>query len=152
MRISLSTFMSPNPSEPARGSKYRYASHNLRFKLNRANEKAGAFIQRISKIAEETDEGSIDEPDGWMFGQNRRDVGSLQIDQLTCAASDLARRNLIAVHPVTGWWKAKSIPDPQNLTARFALVVEIDAATVEAELYAEVQAVITAMAPAVIAV
>lgn len=152
LRISLSTFMSPNPSEPARGSRYRYASHNLRFKLNRANEKAGAFIQRISKIAEETDEGAIEEPDGWMFGQNRRDVGSLQIDQLTCAASDLARRNLIAVHPVTGWWKAKSIPDPENLKARFALIVEIDAGTVEAELYAEIQAAIAAMVPAIIAV
>lgn len=152
LRISLSTFMSPNPSEPARGSKYRYASHNLRFKLNRANEKAGAFIQRISKIAEQSDEGTIEEPDGWEFGPNRRDVGSLQIDQLTCAASDLARRNLIAVHPVTGWWKAKSIPNPQNLAARFALVVEIDAGTLEAELYAEVQAVIANMAAAVVTV
>ncbi|NKK74023.1 S8 family serine peptidase [Rhizobium anhuiense] len=152
LRISLSTFMSPNPSEPARGNKYRYASHNLRFKLNRPNEKAGAFIKRISKIAEETDEGAIEEPDGWMFGPNRRDVGSLQIDQLTCAASDLARRNLIAVHPVTGWWKAKSIPDPHNLNARFALVVEIDAGTVPAELYAEVQAAIANMAAAVVAV
>jgi hypothetical protein len=152
LRISLSTFMSPNPSEPARGNRYRYASHNLRFKLNRANERAGAFIQRISKIAEQTDEGAIEEPDGWEFGPNRRDVGSLQIDQLTCLASDLARRNLIAVHPVTGWWKAKSIPDPQHRTARFALVVEIDAGTVEAELYAEVQTAIANMAAAVIAV
>lgn len=143
--------MLPNPSEPARGNKYRYASHNLRFKLNRPNEKAGAFIRRISKIAEQTDEGTIEEPDGWMFGPNRRDVGSLQIDQLTCAASDLARRNLIAVHPVTGWWKAKSIPDPQNHIARFALVVEIDAGTVPAELYAEVQAAIANTA-AVVAV
>ncbi len=152
LRISLSTFMSPNPSEPARGNKYRYASHNLRFKLNRANEKAGVFIKRISKIAEQTVEGSIEEPDGWMFGPKRRDVGSLQIDQLTCAASDLARRNLIAVHPVTGWWKAKSVPDPHNLNTRFSLVVEIDAGTVQAELYAEVQAAIANMAAAVVAV
>lgn len=86
------------------------------------------------------------------FGPNRRDVGSLQIDQLTCAASDLARRNLIAVHPVTGWWKAKSVPDPENLSARFALVVEIDAGTVEAELYAEVQTAIANMTAAVVTV
>jgi hypothetical protein len=33
-----STFVEPNPSEPARGSKFRYPSHNLRFKLNRPNE------------------------------------------------------------------------------------------------------------------
>ncbi|MEY9625093.1 hypothetical protein ABIA27_000128 [Sinorhizobium fredii] len=152
LRLSLSTFMSPNPSEPARGSKYRYASHNLRFKLNRPNEKAAAFIRRISKLAEQSDELVVDEPDGWDFGPNRRDVGSLQIDQLTCAASDLARRNLIAVHPVTGWWKAKSVPHPENLSARFALVVEIDAGTVEADLYAEVQAAIANITAAVVAV
>ncbi|AYD04835.1 hypothetical protein NCHU2750_54640 (plasmid) [Neorhizobium sp. NCHU2750] len=152
LRISLSTFMSPNPSEPARGSKYRYASHNLRFKLNRPNEKVKAFIQRISKVAEQSDEPTVDENDGWQFGQNRRDVGSLQIDQLTCAASDLARRNLIAVHPVAGWWKAKNIPDPENHVARFALVVEIDAGTLNAELYAEVQTVIDNMAAAIVAV
>lgn len=35
LRVALSTFIAPNPSEPARGSKFRYASHNLRFKLNR---------------------------------------------------------------------------------------------------------------------
>lgn len=38
LRVTLSTFIEPNPSEPARGSKFRYASHNLRFKLNRPNE------------------------------------------------------------------------------------------------------------------
>ncbi|MEI5682709.1 hypothetical protein AAAK29_31050 [Mesorhizobium sp. CCNWLW179-1] len=48
--------------------------------------------------------------------------------------------------------KAKSIPDPQNLNARFALIVEIDAGTVPAELYAEVQAAIANMAAAVVAV
>jgi len=111
-----------------------------------------AARRRISKLADMSDDLAIDEQDGWDFGSNRRDVGSLQIDQLTCAASDLARRNLIAVHPVTGWWKAKGVPDPANLSARFALVVEIDAGTVEAELYAEVEAAIVAMVPAVVAV
>jgi hypothetical protein len=38
------------------------------------------------------------------------------------------------------------------MNARFALVVEIDAGTVQAELYAEVQAAITNMAAAVVAV
>lgn len=148
LRVSLSTFIQPNPSEPARGSKYRYASHNLRFKLNRANEKQAAFIRRISKLAEESGDLVVDEPDSWEFGPNRRDVGSLQIDQLTCPASDLARRNLIAVHPVTGWWKGKGVPNPERLLARFALVVEIDAGEVEAELYAEVQTAIAAAAVA----
>ena len=53
---------------------------------------------------------------------------------------------------MAGWWKAKNIPDPHNMNARFALVVEIDAGMVQAELYAEVQAAIDNMVAAVVAV
>lgn len=142
LRVTLSTFIEPNPSEPARGSKFRYASHNLRFKLNRPNENEATFLARISKAAEQPDEPILEEDDNWTFGRNRRDVGSLHIDELVCPASDLARRNLIAVHPVAGWWKTRTVPDPENRTARFALIVEIDAGETNADLYAEVQAVI----------
>lgn len=139
LRVSLSTFIEPNPSEPARGSKFRYASHNLRFKLNRPNENQAAFLARISKAAEQPDDPILEEDDNWAFGRNRRDVGSLQIDELVSPASDLARRNLIAVHPVAGWWKTNTVPDPKYHSARFALIVEIDAGETSAELYAEVQ-------------
>src|SRR3546814_5438895 len=91
-----SVVCSSDLSEPARGSRYRYASHNLRFKLNRAGENAQQFMSRISK-AIESDGTQNDEDDLWEYGSVRRDVGSLHIDQLTCQASDLARRNLLAV-------------------------------------------------------
>lgn len=139
LRVALSTFIQPNPSEPARGSKFRYASHNLRFKLNRPNEGKPEFLARISKIAEQPDGPVVEEDDGWIFGRNRRDVGSIQIDELTCPASDLARRNILAVHPVAGWWKTRTVQDPEERSARFALIVEIDAGTVESDLYAEVK-------------
>jgi hypothetical protein len=142
LRVALSTFIQPNPSEPARGDKFRYASHNLRFKLNRPNEGKAEFLARISKLAEQPEGPVVEEDDGWVFGRNRRDVGSIQIDELTCHASDLARRNILAVHPVSGWWKKKSVADPEMLSARFSLVVEIDAGTVETDLYSEVQTAI----------
>jgi len=142
LRVALSTFVDPNPSEPARGSKFRYASHNLRFKLNRPNEDEVSFLARISKSVEQPDGPAVEEDDNWTFGRNRRDVGSLHIDELVCPASDLARRNLIAVHPVAGWWKTKTVPDPQDLIARFSLIVEIDAEESNADLYAEVEAAI----------
>ncbi|GHE60282.1 hypothetical protein GCM10019059_19770 [Camelimonas fluminis] len=138
LRVALSTFIEPNPAEPARGSKFRYASHNLRFKLNRPNEDQGTFLARISKAAEQPEGPVVEEDDNWIFGRNRRDVGSLHIDELVCPASDLARRNLIAIHPVAGWWKTKTVPDPQDCVARFALIVEIDAGNNNADLYAEV--------------
>jgi Subtilase family len=140
LRIALSTFIAPNPSEPARGSKFRYASHNLRFKLNRANENEAQFLARISRASEQPNDQVGTENDGWDFGSNRRDVGSLHIDQLTCAASDLLQRNIIAVHPVSGWWKTKGIAEPKARTARYALIVEIDAETTKTDIYTEVLA------------
>lgn len=144
LRVTLSSFIEPSPSEPARGSKFRYASHNLRFKLNRANEIESQFIARISKTAEIEDETSIpdDSDDGWRFGVNRRDVGSLHIDELTCAASDLARRNILAVHPVAGWWKTKAVLKDHEKSARFALIVEISTDSEAIDLYAEVKTAI----------
>jgi hypothetical protein len=143
LRVALSTFIAPNPSEPARGSKFRYASHNLRFKLNRANETEAQFLARVSKVSEQPEDPVDPADDKWNFGRNRRDVGSLHIDQLSCAASDLAQRNIIAVHPVSGWWKTKGIADPHLRSARYALVVEIDAGTTTADLYTEVQSAIS---------
>ena len=145
LRVALSSFVAPNPSEASRGSRYRYASHNLRFKLKRANENAQQFESRVGRSVN-ADGPQNDEGDLWGFGSNRRDVGSLHIDQLTCQASDLARCNLIAVHPVAGWWKSKARLKEGLPTIRFSLVVEIDAQELEAELYAEVQAAIQAMA------
>ena len=142
LRVALSSFIIPNPAEAARGSKFGYASHNLRFKLNRPNEKEAAFLARISLAADTSPEVPVDEDDGWDFGSNRRDVGSLHIDELTCPASDLARRNLLAVHPVTGWWKAKATAKPEERSTRFALIVEIDAGDVGTDLYTEVQTAI----------
>jgi hypothetical protein len=145
LRVVLSTFIEPNPSEPARGDKFRYASHNLRFKLNRPNEGKAEFLARISKLAEQPEGPIVEENDGWMFGRNRRDVGSIQVDELTCPASDLARRNILAVHPVSGWWKKKTVPDPEKRSARFALIVEIDAGAVDVDLYSEVQTAIESL-------
>ncbi len=144
LRITLSTFIEPNPSEPSRGSKYRYASHNLRFKLNRADENAPQFMARISKLAETPVGPASNEDDLWEYGSNRRDVGSIHIDQLKCKASDLARRNLLAVHPVEGWWKSKSRLGGELPKCRYALIVEIDGEHLQAELYAEVSAAIEA--------
>jgi hypothetical protein len=149
LRVALSTFVEPNPAEAARGRKLGYGSHGLRFKLKRADETEGQFRLRINKAAATDDEplvraGVVDD-DGWRFGQRRRDVGSLHVDELTCPASDLARRDILGVHPVGGWWKTKLRPDAEGLPqARYALVVDIDADGAEVDLYAEAQVEIAA--------
>jgi hypothetical protein len=144
LRVALSSFIAPNPSEASRGSRYRYASHNLRFKLNRAGENSQQFMARISKAADAIGP-QVDEEDLWEFGSVRRDVGSLHIDQLTCQASDLARRNILAVHPVAGWWKSKQRLQGDLPSVRFSLIVEIDTLESTADIYTEVETRIAAM-------
>ncbi|WP_425044655.1 S8 family peptidase [Primorskyibacter sp. S87] len=140
LRVALSTFIEPNPSEVARGRKNRYASHGLRFALKGPDEDVDAFRQRIGRTAMEDQQddngpGSAE----WDFGYNRRSVGSLHIDAMTIPANDLAQRGVLAVYPVGGWWKENRKVDPERCVARFSLVVEIDAGEAEVDLYTEVQ-------------
>ncbi|MGR3824208.1 MAG: S8 family peptidase [Salipiger marinus] len=148
LRVALSTFIEPNPSEVARGRKNRYASHGLRFALKGADEDVAAFTQRVGRTAiEEGQQEDIGVDSGeWDFGYNRRSVGSMHIDTLTISASDLARRGVLAVYPVGGWWKESRKVNPERCVARFSLVVEIDASDTEVDLYAEVQQKVMARA------
>ncbi len=157
LRVTLSTFIEPNPAEAARGRKLQYGSHGLRFKLKRADETDAQFETRINRAAAAEDEG-LDLPqmggdqDGWRFGSRRRDVGSVHRDEIICAASDLARRSLMAVHPVGGWWKSKLRRGDEPKTARYSLVIEIDAEGADVDLYTEIQIALAAQIAAQLAV
>lgn len=150
LRIALSTFIIPNPSEAARGNKYNYASHNLRFEINRVDEDEKSFLARINK-SQTHDGPKIGSPSDWEFGPDRRNVGSLHIDQLHCMASDLACQNLIGVYPIAGWWKNEKLMAKEK-EVRFSLIVEIDAGEAEIDLYAEVEAIIENRTQAVVEV
>lgn len=153
VRVALSTFPEPNPSEPSRGRKLAYASHHLRFKLQRPNEKPAQFMARLNALNED-DLADLDslsirstDDDGWLFGTQQRDVGSLHIDELdirVSQASDIARRSHIAVFPVGGWWKTQSRFNPSQKTVRFSLIVEMQTAA-DVDLYTEVQSEIDIM-------
>lgn len=145
LRVALSTFVEPNPAEAARGSKLRYASHGLRFKLIRPNEDLDEFRKRINKAAISEGETFSSQPDddGWTFGSTRRDVGSLHVDEMELYASELARRGVIAVHPVSGWWKTRPGLNRWDSSARYALVIMVDAGDAEIDLHAEVENKIT---------
>ncbi len=144
LRIALSSFVEPNPSEVARGRKHRYGSHGLRFDLKREDETIEQFTERVGHTAIDENQDEIGPvSDEWKFGYRRRSVGSLHIDTLTIRASDLAQRGVLAVYPVGGWWKDSSKVDPkvdpERCIARFALVAEIDAEKADVDLYAEVE-------------
>jgi hypothetical protein len=136
MKVTLSYFIEPNPSETARNRNSRYASHGLRFAVKMADEDDDAFQKRINKLArEEGEKFKAPADDGWLLGSQLRSKGSLHNDIWRGAASDLARRDSIAVFPVSGWWKDRPHLEKVEKTARFALVVSIETPEIETDIY-----------------
>lgn len=145
MRVTLSYFIEPNPSETMRNRKARYASHGLRFRVKEPDETNDYFRKRINKAALEDGEkvggGSTDGAQ-WTIGPDHREVGSIHSDTWTGPASDLALRGTIAVFPVGGWWKERKHLGRWNRKARFSLIVTIDAGEAETDIYTPVETVI----------
>lgn len=138
VRVTLSYFIEPNPGRRGWQTKHRYQSHGLRFELKGPTEKAVDFKKRLNKKALDSDEskpstGSAN--DGWYLGPNARDKGSIHSDVLETTAADLAERGMLAVYPVTGWWKEQKKRDRSHLGARYALLVSIETDATEADLW-----------------
>jgi hypothetical protein len=152
MRVALSYFVEPNPSETQRNRKLRYASHGLRFRMNLPGEDEVTFRKRINKAALAGGErvGGASDSGGWTIGSDHHEVGSLPCDAWTGYASDLARRNLIAVYPVGGWWKERSHLDRWASQARFSLVVAIDTGQNDVDVYTPVMTAIGPLREALI--
>ena len=58
MRVTLSYFIEPNPSQRGHRSRYRYESHGLRFEVKRPLESIAEFRKRINLAARDENEGS----------------------------------------------------------------------------------------------
>jgi hypothetical protein len=101
-----------------------------------ADEDDDAFQKRINKLArEEGEKFKVPADDGWLLGSQLRSKGSLHHDIWRGPASDLARRDSIAVFPVSGWWKDRPHLEKVEKTARFALVVSIETPEIETDIY-----------------
>ncbi len=141
MRVTLSYFIEPNPSSRGVKSRYCYESHGLRFDMKRRSESASAFHARINAAATDSDYGaSIRERDqGWLLGTDQRHRGSLHSDVWRGSAADLATRDVVAVYPVSGWWKTRKRHQRYDMPARYALLVSIRAPDVDVDLYGAVE-------------
>ena len=140
MRVTLSYFIEPNPSERGFSARYRYESHGLRYDAKRPTESEADFMARINAAARDEEErtrGGGDDP-GWMAGKQNRHKGSLHSDIWRGSAADLASRGVIGVYPALGWWKTRPRLERYDGTARYALVVSIRAPEVDVELYSAV--------------
>ena len=140
MRVTLSYFVEPNPSQRGVASRYRYASHGLRFDVKRPLESIDAFRSRINAAARDEEEGAAPgrgDP-AWLIGAQSRHRGSLHGDTWRGSAADLASRGHIAVYPAMGWWRTRPNLERYDQAARYALVVSIRAPETDIDLYSAV--------------
>lgn len=148
MRVTLSYFIEPNPGIIERGNagRYRYESHGLRFEVKRPTEPIDVFRARINQRVRDEEEGSYkgggSDPD-WRLGPNLRHLGSLHSDTWSGTAADLAQRGVIAVYPVTGWWKTRKKLDKYNKRARYSLIVSIKTPETDINLYNTIENLIS---------
>jgi len=137
MRVTLSYFIEPNPSERGFRSRYRYESHGLRFDVKRQYESERDFRTRINAAARDEEVGtrSSGGDQGWLIGKQNRHKGSLHSDIWHGSAADLASRGVLAVYPALGWWKTRPRLERYDKAARYALIVSIRAPEVDIDLY-----------------
>lgn len=144
MRVTLSYFIDPRPGKREYASKYRYASHGLRFHLKSSTESKDEFLVRINKRAREdgSEPTSVSDAPEWLLGYDARSRGSLHSDIWEGTAEDLAAKDHIAVIPVKGWWAEDKSKRKQEV--RYSLVVSIETKEVNTKIdfHAEVTTIL----------
>lgn len=142
MRVTLSYFIEPNPSQRGVRSRYRYESHGLRFDVKRPGESVGSFRARINAAArtDETNDWRGENDPDWVIGRLARHRGSLHSDIWRGTAADLASRGALAIYPATGWWKTRTRLGQYDRSAPYSLFVSIKAPNVEVDLYSAIEA------------
>jgi hypothetical protein len=136
MRVTLSYFIEPNPSERGIRSRYRYESHGLRFDVKRPTESEQEFRSRINAAARDEEEGTrpSTNDDNWLIGTQGRHKGSLHSDIWHGTAVELASRGVIAIYPTVGWWKTRKKMERYDNAAKYTLIVSIHVPEVDIDL------------------
>ncbi|HLK37075.1 MAG TPA: S8 family peptidase [Polyangiaceae bacterium] len=138
LRVTLSYFIEPNPGRRGWKKRHRYASHGLRFEVKGPTESMDDFSKRLNEKALDEDEERPSKPSDsseWYLGEHARDRGSIHSDILQGFAADLAERGVIAIYPVSGWWKDQPKRDRSAKGARYALIVSIETPGVETDIW-----------------
>jgi hypothetical protein len=140
LRLTLSYFVEPNPARRGWQRRHRYQSHGLRFAVKLPRESMDEFRKRLNQRAldEEEERPGTAEDKGWSLGNRASSRGSLHSNIWTGTAAELAARGVIAIFPVSGWWKEQPKRDRSERGARYALVVSIETPGVETDIWTPV--------------
>lgn len=152
LKVTLSYFIEPNPGNKRYGEPRNYASHGLRFKMIGATESVPAFKGRVSEAMRDYEYETEGSESGWQLGAQCRDKGSIHKDIWEGTAADLATRNVIAIHPVGGWWKTRRKLKRYEHRVRYSLVVSIEAPEMQVDLYNPVLQLIETTVPIAITI
>lgn len=138
VKITLSYFIEPSPQRRGWGTKFRYASHGLRFALKGPTETEVHFKKRISSQEWEEEEGSerpsTSDPIDWAIGRLRT-KGSIHCDWWTTSAANVAQCGQVAVFPVTGWWRERKHLGFVEKQTRYSLIITISTPVTDVDLY-----------------
>ncbi|MFM8474311.1 MAG: S8 family peptidase [Planctomycetaceae bacterium] len=138
LRVTLSYFVEPSPGRRGWKHKHRYQSHGLRFDIKRPTDTEADFLKRITRSAwDEDEETAISSTDdrAWTIGSMLRCKGSIHSDVWTGTAAQLAASGVLAVYPVTGWWKERAGLNRWNRTAKYSLVLSLETDQSQIDLY-----------------
>ena len=139
LRVTLSYFIEPSPGRTGWKTKHLYKSHGLRFDIKRPTDSSEAdFLQRITKSAWTEDQQNVSPSSDerkWTLGPRLRNTGSLHSDVWTGSAAELAAAGMVAVYPVSGWWKNRPKQNSWSRTARYSLILSLETAALETDLY-----------------
>jgi hypothetical protein len=107
--------------------------------LKRGGETRGDFRRRINRLERDEEPLAAAEPDGrWVFGSQSIAAGSLHCDVWIGPAAELAARDLIAIYPVSGWWRYRTALRAYDSITRYGLVVTVTTQDTTIELYTEI--------------
>jgi Subtilase family len=154
LRVTLSYFIEPNLSGKAATRPETYRSFGLRFDVKKRTETEDEFRRRLSTFEGEDEGPSDDDPEEseegggktkaaasrWLIGPQAVSAGSLHCDIWRGRASELATHDMIAIRPVTGWWKTHTGQKRFTDEGRYALVLSVDAEGRPIDLHSEVNA------------
>lgn len=143
LRITLSYFVEPNPSQKGFRRQYTYQSHGLRFAVIRPSQTLENFRASVNRNANSEEySGPEGDASGWFLGPQLRVRGSLHSDAWTGSAADLSDMNTIAVYPVGGWWKYRTAQDRYTNRVKYSLLVSIDVPDENVDIYSEVENIV----------
>ena len=146
MRVTLSYFIEPSPGRRGWNRNHRYQSHGLRFDVKRPAENMERFRQRLTRDAWEEDAkpaAGVKDTRNWTLGDDLRKKGSIHSDVWHGSAADLAASGIIAVYPITGWWRERPNRNCFDKQARYSLIVTLESAN-EIDIYNPIKSVIEA--------